>query len=266
MVAGGLVVLALWLAAEPSKGIPDPTVASGGGTDDDISSLEGNRGAGASPFELVPRLELRQSFVQVGGGVSLHDTTTQIDIEFIDRVLLRYEGTLRVVAGPSGQTSGFGDVRLQAIGILASGPRYVLGALVGAVLDTASQPALGAGKRQVFFGGGGAFKPFKWLLPYLVVQEQISIGGEERRPDVNQLSVEAGSIVFGRGQSWYKVDLTPIVDFEAPASRLFGILEVGRLLFSKTGLFVRAGAQLAGRHELDYSLEVGARYLFRLGD
>jgi hypothetical protein len=252
------------VGAQPANG--SSTAASDESSDEQFSSLEANRGVGASPIDLVPRLELRQSFVQVGGGVSLHDTTTRIDIQFFDRVLLRYDGTLRVIAGPTGQTSGFGDAQIQALGILASTRRYIAGLLVGAVLNTASQRALGAGKRQVFFGAGGAFKPFRWWLAYLVVQEQISVGGDDRRPDVNLLSVDAGTIVFGRGQTWYKLDLEPAVDFEDEAARLFGTLEVGRLLFGKTGLFVRTGTQLTGPRQVDYSLEVGARYLFRLGD
>jgi hypothetical protein len=259
-------VLALLLALEPARGEVSSPTPPAEDDESDISSLEPNRGAGASPVELIPRLEIRQSFVAVGHGVSLHDTTTEIDIQFLDRVLLRYEGTLRVLAMPSSQTSGFGDARIQAITILASSRRYVAGLLTGAVLDTASRPELGAGKQQVFFGAGGAAKPFRWWLPYLVVEEQISVGGDAKRPDVNQLTVDAGSIVFGKGQTWYKLDAEPIVDFNAGAARLFGELEVGRLLFRKVGLFMRTGTQLAGARQVDYSFEVGARYLFRLGD
>jgi hypothetical protein len=181
-------------------------------------------------------------------------------------VLLRYEGVLRVVDGPSGQTSGFGDARVQAITVFASSPRFIAAAIVGAVLDTASQPPLGAGKTQLFFGGGAAGKPLRWWLPYLVVEEQISVAGDPHRADVNLLMIDAGSIVFGKGQTWYKLDLQPVVDFDAGAGRLFGEAEVGRLLFLKTGLFMRAGTQLVGPRQLDYSIEVGVRYLFRLID
>jgi hypothetical protein len=257
---------ALLLALEPARGEVSPGTPAAHDDEYDISSLEPNRGAGASPVELIPRLELRQSFVAIRSGVSLHDTTTEIDIQFLDRVLLRYEGSLRVLAAPTGQKSGFGDVRIQAIAILASSRRYVAGLLTGAVLDTASQPELGAGKQQIFFGAGGAAKPVRWWLPYLVVEEQVSVAGDAKRPNVNQLTVDAGSIVFGKGQTWYKLDAEPIVDFSAGAARLFGELEVGRLLFRKVGLFMRSGTQLAGTRQLDYSLEVGVRYLFRLGD
>jgi hypothetical protein len=82
---------------------------------------------------------------------------------------------------------------------------------------------------------------------------------------VNQLVVDAGSILFGRGYTWYKLDLNPIVDFERNTGSLFGMIEVGRLLVGRIGLFSRTGTQFLGPHQLDYSLEVGVRYLFRLG-
>jgi hypothetical protein len=241
-------------------------VAASAQDEDDISSLEPNRGAAASPVDLVPRLELRQSFAALGGGVSVHDTTAQMDIQFLNRVLLRYEGVLRVVDTPSGQTSGFGDARIQAITLLASSPRFLAVAITGVVVDTASQPALGAGKTQLFFGGAAAGKPLRWWLPYLIVEEQVSVAGNSNRPDVNLLTIDAGSIVFGNGQTWYKLDLQPVVDFNAGGGRLFGEAEVGRLLLLKTGLFMRAGTQLAGQRQLDYSIEVGVRYLFRLSE
>ena len=222
-------------------------------------------GAGVAPVELIPRLELRQSFATPGGGVSLHDTTAELDIQFVGRVLLRYEGTVRVLDAPAGQKSGFGDARLTLITVLASNPTFVGGLITGAVLDTASQPELGAGKQQVFLGGGAAAKPVRWWLPYFVFYEQFSVGGDAARRAVNQLVMDAGSIFFGRGYTWYKLDLIPAVDFEANAADLFGTIEVGRLLIGRVGLFARAGAQFLGPRQLDYSLEVGVRYLFRLG-
>jgi hypothetical protein len=236
------------------------------GEDDDISSLEPNRGAASSPVDLVPRLELRQSFVSFGGGVTLHDTTLQMDIQFLNRVLLRYEGVVRVLAGPAGQTSGFGDARVQALTLFAVSPRFVAATITGAVLDSASQPALGTGKTQILLGAGAAGKPLRWWLPFLVVVEQLSVAGDPRRPDINVLTIDAGSILFGKGQTWYRLDLQPVVDIDAGTGRLLGEAEVGRLLFGKTGLFMRAGTQLAGSRILDYSIEVGARYLFRLGE
>jgi len=256
----------VWAAANPAPQQTASSPAAADAEDQDVADLTPNRGAAASPIELVPRLEIRQSYARVGSQLSLHDTTAEIDIQFLDRVLLRYEGTLRVAAAPSGQTSGFGDLRLQAIGIVASAPRYIAGVILGAVLDTASQPALGAGKQQVFFGAGGTFKPLRWWLPYLLVQDQLSVGGDDKRPDVHQLAVDAGNLVFGKGQTWYKLDLVTVADFTVEAGRFFGTVEVGRLLLRKTGLFIRSSTQLAGPRQLEWALEVGVRYLFRLNE
>ena len=256
-----LLLAAVLVAADPPAG---PGEAS---APDEPRSIEeeAKSGAGVSPVELIPRLELRQSFVRLSSGASSHLTATEIDIQFIDRLLLRYEGTLQTVSGPTGQVSGFGDTEIDAIGLLGSTPRFVAVLIAGAILDTASQPQLGAGKKQLVLGAGAAIKPLPFWLAYLLVQEQASVAGASTRPDVNQLVARFGNIVFGPGFAWLKVDLDTVVDFAADQGRFFGKLEAGRLLVGRVGLFMRAGTQLLGTRQVDHSLEAGVRYLFRLG-
>ena len=269
MCACALILLTALLALDPAKtmsGTPtEQPLSDAPGAENEPPAEAPKGGAGVSPVELIPRLELRQSFATPGGGISLHDTTAELDIQFVGRVLLRYEGTVRVLSAPGGQKSGFGDARITAITVLASDPTYVVGLITGAVLDTASQPELGAGKQQVILGGGAAIKPRRWFLPYLVVFEQFSVGGKPERAPVNQLVIDPGAILFGRGYTWYKLDLTTVVDFEDDKASLFGMLEVGRLLVGRIGLFMRTGTQFLDPQQLDYSLGVGIRYLFRLG-
>jgi hypothetical protein len=225
---------------------------------------EAQSGAGVAPVELIPRLELRQSFAQLPMGVSLHVTTTEIDIQFLNRLLLRYEGKLAVASTPMGQVSGFGDAQISAIGMLGASPRFVAVVIAGVILDSASQPPLGAGKKQLVFGGGAGWKPVRWWLPYVLAQEQVSVAGDSARPDINQLAVRLGNIVFGPGYAWLKLDLDTVVDFEQSAGRFYGQLEAGRLLVGRVGLFMRSGTQLLGTRQVDYTVEVGIRYLFRL--
>jgi hypothetical protein len=180
-------------------------------------------------------------------------------------VLLRYQAPLRVLATPNGQISGIGDLQIGGLGIVASDETRLLVVILGAVLDTASQPPLGAGKQQIFFGSGAALKPRRWLLVYGVLQEQLSVGGNSARPDVNELTMDLGGILFGKQFNWLKADLVPTADFPNGATaRLFGVLEVGSLLVGRVGLFVRAGTQFLGSSQLDYSLAGGVRYLFKL--
>jgi hypothetical protein len=263
MAGSGFLLLAVWLAA---AGTAAPQEAQEEAEAEPASAAENVKaGAGVSPVELIPRLELRQSFAQLPGGASVHLTTTEIDIQFLDRLLLRYEGTLEVVRAPAGQVSGIGDSQISAIGLLAASPRFVAVVIGGAVLDTASQPELGAGKKQLVLGAGAAFKPLRWWLPYVLIQEQKSIAGDSARPDVNTLVARVGNIAFGPGFAWLKLDLDTLVDFQAEAGSFLGRLEAGRLLVGRVGLFMRVGTQLLGTRRLDYSTEVGVRYLFRLG-
>jgi len=258
-----VLFLAALLTAEEAGG-PGPT------PDDEeqgpaSAADEVKAGAGVAPVELIPRLELRQSYAQLPTGASLHVTTTELDIQFLDRLLLRYEGRLAVASSPAGQVSGFGDAEITAIGLLGASQRFVAVVIGGVILDSASQPPLGAGKKQLVFGGGAAFKPVRWWLPYLLVQEQVSVAGDATRPDINQLAVRLGNIVFGPGYAWLKLDLDTLVDFENSKGAFFGRLEAGRLLVGRVGLFMRFGTQLLGTRQVDYTVEVGLRYLFRLG-
>jgi hypothetical protein len=250
-------LLAVLLAVDPGTPATQGTAPA--------ASNETATEAGVAPVELIPRLELRQSFAKLESGASVHITTTEIDIGFVRRVLLRYEGQVRVVSSPTaGQVSGFGDAQVTAIGLIASAPRYVAVVIVGGVFDTASQAPLGDGKQQLVLGGAAAVSPVRWWLPYLIVQEQVSVAGDSARPDVNQLVGRLGNIVFGPGYTWYKLDLDGLLDFQRDAGQLLGRLEAGSLLVGRTGLFIRAGTQLAGMRQVDYSIEVGIRYLFRL--
>jgi hypothetical protein len=224
-------------------------------------------GAGVSPVELVPRIELRQSFQKLDNGANVQDTTAEIDIQFVKRILLRYQVPHRSVTTADGRVSGIGDTQLGAIVILLSDAQRLFGLVGGAVLDTATAPQLGQGKQQVYFGVGAAYKPKPWLLSYAIFQEQLSVGGNDMREDINQAAADVGAILFGRQFNWLKLDLVPTIDFPgATKGRLFGTFEVGSLLIGRVGLFVRAGTQLVGPAQLDYSLAMGARYLFRLGE
>ena len=263
--AASLLLFAALAATEPPAAPAPPTAPEEDARTQTAGEEAARSGAGVAPVELIPRLELRQSIAELPGGVSARVTTLEIDIQFIERLLLRYEGPLAVVSGPNGQISGFGDVEVQAIGMLAASRTFVAVLIAGAILDTASQPPLGAGKKQLELGAGAALKPLPWWLPYLLVQEQAAIAGDSSRPDVNQLVVRVGNVAFGPGFAWLKLDFDTLVDFAGDRGRLYGKLEAGRLLVGRVGLFMRGGTQLLGTRALDYSLEVGVRYLFRLG-
>jgi hypothetical protein len=255
-----IVVLGAILAADQSGVKPESLARETAEAED--AEVQG--AAGASPIELIPRIEVRSAFAQLANGASASTTTAQMDLTFARRVLLRYELPHVRVENAGMQSSGLGDLHLQGIGVLTAGPSQVTALVVGLVLDTATAPPLGTGKQQVSFGAGGALKVRRFWLPYVIAQEQLSFAGDESRPDVNQLHVRAGSILFGRRWDWYKADLDTIVDFRADLARLFGTLEVGSLLVGRVGLFLRAGTQLAGQRELDYTVQAGIRYLFRL--
>ena len=263
----GAALLAVDAPQAPPTEAPEqaPSESPAGGADEAKPAEEQGWGAGVSPVELIPRLELRQGFTKLEGGVSVHDTTLEIDIQFLRRILLRYQAPARLMETPAGQVSGIGDLQLTLIGIVASNARVVAALIAGTILDTATQPSLGAGKQQLVFGAGAAIKPFRWWLAYLVAQDQFSVGGNSARPDINQLQSDLGSILFGKQYNWLKLDLNTTVDFSgSTVGRLYGLAEVGSLVTGRVGLFGRGGTQLVGPRLVDYQVVAGVRYLFRL--
>jgi hypothetical protein len=252
--------------AKPAADDAKPAAQAATPAADEASAApEGEKpGAGVSPVELLPRLELRQWYGNLAGDSSSHVTSIRVDIQFFHRLLLKYEGTLQTVSTPLGRASGFGDTEITATGLLVAKPNFLAAVLAGVIVDTASQPLLGTGKNQIEFGAAVGGKPVASWLPYVLVQEVFSFRGDDARPDINLLLVRAGNIVFGPEYSWLKLDLDTLIDFEADRGRLYGTLEAGRLLIGQIGLFVRGGTHLAGKREVDFSIEVGVRYLFRL--
>jgi len=259
---------ALLAATEPAQPTAEaePPAAEQPATEE-VPADTAHGGAGVAPVELIPRIELRHSFAQLPGGVSASATTARLDVDFLRRVLLRYELPFMRVANAAGdQISGLGDITLQAIGVVTSTPRQVVVLIAGAQFDTASQPQLGQGKHVLLLGAAAGFRVRRWWLPYGIAQEQISVAGDDARPDVNQLLLRAGNVVFGPGFAWMKLDVDGTIDFRDDATtRVFASIEAGRLLIGRVGLFVRGGTQVVGPRQLDYTIEAGVRYLFRLG-
>jgi hypothetical protein len=263
LLATALYVLALAGEPPPRPTAPPPSTAGQG--DDAEIAQEPEGGIGVSPVELIPRLELRQTYSSLAGSVAIHDTTLEVDIEFLKRLLLRYQVPVRLMETPTGQVTGIGDIQVGLIALLASNARLVVAAVAGAELNTATKAQLGAGKQQLILGLGAAVKPFPWWLAYLLAQQQFSIAGESARQEVNQTMIDLGSILFGRQFNWLKFDLISTVDFPGgPTGRLYGQAEAGSLVVGRVGLYMRVSTQLAGPRLLDYALTGGIRYLFRL--
>jgi hypothetical protein len=269
LLGAALLVVDPTQASAPT---PTPAPAQAASTDvpdDDAAeaetAAEPKGGEGVSPVEIIPKVELRQVFTKLDSGVSLHQSTAEVDIQFLQRVLLRYQVPALVVETPKGQVSGIGDIQFGLIGIVASNARAVAALIAGTVLDTATQPSLGQGKTQLVLGAGVAIKPYRWWLAYVLAQDQFSVAGQSGRPDVDQLATDFGSVLFGKQYNWLKLDVNTTVDFPGGAvGRVYGVAEVGSLVIGRVGLFSRASTQLVGPRLVDYSVTAGVRYLFRL--
>jgi hypothetical protein len=262
----GVLLSALLATATP----PPPSAGTSGqeqspeSQSPDAEEGSPDQEGGVNPARLIPRLELRQRFTRLEGGGRLHTSTWRLDLVLFRRALLRYELPLISHRTVGGTSSGIGDMRISAIGLVSSGPRHAAVLIAGLVLDSASVPSLGTGKSQVTLGGAAAYRPLRFWLTYGIVGEQLSFAGDPARRPINQLLLEWGNIVFdGRG-GWYLLDLDVTHDFEAGPTRFIPQLELGHLLIGRVALYLRAGTQLLGPRQLDYFVDAGLRYLFRL--
>ena len=109
-----------------------------------------------------------------------------------------------------------------------------------------------------------AYKPLPRLLLFAIVQDQLWFAGDGSRPDAQALSTDGGAILFGRRGDWLQLSLDGTIGIAHAPSRLLGALETGRLLVGRVGLFLAGGTQLAGQRAVDYFVDAGLRYLFRL--
>ena len=226
---------------------------------------EAKDGAGVAPVELIPRLELRQSFAQLPTGASLHVTTTEIDIQFLSRLLLRYEGKLAVASTPTGQVSGFGDAQLSAIGMLGASPRFVAVVIGGVILDSASQPPLGEGKTQLVLRGRRRDEAVSLVV---ALRPRAGTGVSRRR----QRAPRHQSAGRARRQHRVRSRIRVVEAGPRHARRLRGAAPGASTGSSKRAgcssagwaCSCAAGTQLLGTRQVDYTLEVGIRYLFRL--
>jgi hypothetical protein len=265
-MAGPLAYLlaAVLLSGSEAPGQTPPAENAEGEEEPAGGAEEGKELTGASPTQLIPKLELRHQFLAVEGGGHVHSTTLRMDILFLRRALVRFELPRATLQKGEVQRSGFGDISLQLLSVVTSGRRQATIVLAGVKLDTATLPELGTGRHVLDLGAAAVLKPRPWWLLYGIVEHQRSLGSSDARPGVNLLLMNVGTIVLGRQRDWCLLDLAPEVDFQTDQARLLGAIELGRLLFGRVGLFVRAGTQLLGQRQVDYLVGAGVRYLFTL--
>ena len=204
----------------------------------------------------------------LNASTSLHVTTAEIDIAFLNRVLLRYQGPLVTVSGADRP-----DHRIRR----RRAPRDRAARLEPALRRRRHrgrgvrhrQPARARRRKAAarLRAPPPRSSPVRWWLPYLIVQEQVSVAGDGGAPrrqhagrPARQHRLRPGVLlVQARSRRRHRLR-------RRRAGRLFGQLEVGSLLVGRAGLFMRAGTQLLGTRQIDYSMEVGVRYLFRLSE
>lgn len=131
------------------------------------------------------------------------------------------------VTVPGGLT-GFGDIRLLDLVVLAERADFVLGFGPTFVFPSASEPQTGQGKWQLGPGVGIAYAPRDFLVGVLA-QNPISFAGDSKRAAANALFLQPFA-TYQLGQGWFvRTEPQMILDWETQKQLLPVNLGVGRV-------------------------------------
>jgi hypothetical protein len=158
------------------------------------------RGSSA-PIAPVRSFELRPSYTNLdaGGNVTALEARVVVPMPYVLvpglripqlETLLRVDLHLACVNTPQGTASGLGDTPAFDVVIWRS-PRWAVGAGLGAVFPTATNPALGTGKLQLGPSVGVAFDAVpRWLSVIVLVENLFSVAGDPSRPDIDTMVLQ----------------------------------------------------------------------------
>ena len=131
------------------------------------------------------------------------------------------------VTVPGGLT-GFGDIRLLDLVVVAEYEDFVLGVGPTFVFPSASEPLTGQGKWQLGPAAGVAYTPKDFLVGVLA-QNPISFAGDRDRPAANALSLQP-FVTYQLGDGWFvRTEPQMVFDWETHKQLLPVNLGIGRV-------------------------------------
>lgn len=226
---------------------------------------------GTDPTAIVGRIQLSSGYFDLSQDAQAVDNTVRVDLPYRKNFLFRVDAPFLKWSDPNrpGATSaqGFSDLAVTLGWRAYNTPEYAV--LVGVVttMPTAAETGLGLGKYTV--GPTIATARFipQWdsFLVGLFTQ-QISVGGDPSRNDINRSKVQVQVNSFWAERWWTVGQAVWQIDWERSAkSSMTFELELGRSVVGRLGMFVRPGIGIWG-HDLvgayEWNIEAGVRYMF----
>lgn len=249
-------------------------------------------GAGPAPFELSPEeaqrgaetrgaaaprardepaladlgtfIELRDDFVSRGRRGFFNATVIRGDYAFNRGVSLRADVPLAVAQGAQGERRfGLGDVLVRPLVRVVGLRRFAMLLGTDLVLDSATQPELGAGKNvvgpllQMYVGSPGGSRLG------LFMQHVVSFGGDPERDDVHASVVRPFAVIDLPRGFWVQPDQRFQINYRGgPRLVSTSVLEVGAGLSERVLVYVDPGIQVDTRGQVDWLVTGGIRWEF----
>ena len=239
--------------------------------------------SGTNPINFTNDLRIYNEFIWLntpGDGVQ-NMTTVEFRTPFADgkwqfRVrarALNFEADLNGDGLDDVDEFGTGDTdfRFLTVPYLNMKKKMAIAVGIEAVLDTASEAALGAGATsfgpQVF---GVFFKPFGgfWDLIEPAYQHKFSVEEDRGRAQVHQGLIDLFFLKMAKDkQSWMLVDLQAVIDYENDKEFMLIDMEAGKMLDKYLGtkghsVYVRPSVGIGSDRPTDGSIEIGYKIIW----
>ncbi len=226
---------------------------------------------GTDPTAIVGRIQLSSGYFDLPGGAQAVDNIVRVDLPYRRNFLLRMDAPFLKWSDPDrpGATSvqGFSDLAITLGWRAYNTPEYAVLVGVLTTMPTAAETGLGLGKYTV----GPTIATARFLPQwesFLVglYTQQLSVGGDPARNDINRSKLQAQINSFWAERWWSVVQTAWQVDWERKAKASMTVeVEVGRSIVGRLGAFVRPGVGVFGRDlagAYEWNVEVGIRYMF----
>ncbi len=223
---------------------------------------------GVEPTDNITSLEITPTFTAIddSAGISTTGVTAKMYRVInpnwnwgLEMPLTRFESPEKSVSGLGDLTVAVNWMRPESI---QGGFGY--GAHMEAILPTATDKRLGAGKVQI---GPSAFALYSWdngIFTAIGYKQLWSLFGDHARDDINMGRFRYNLSYLSENKWWVQANLYYYHNFDQSGKmEVVPELEIGTLINEGTAIYANAGTHAAGNmHSKDWSVSIGFRVLY----
>jgi hypothetical protein len=210
-------------------------------------------------FEILPKVTM----IDDSSDTSIWTTTLKYDRAFQGIYGLNVEMPLAAFDSPGVEEAGLGDLNLRGRVQRQIG-RWTFIAGAEAVLPTATDDTLGSGKFQLNPTVVAVYSFSAQTFIVAAAKHLFSLAGESDRADIAQGQYRIILAHTTASGWWFLADPQLWIDYGNEQRLHFAPeLEIGKMVGTQTGVWLRGGGHLGGDWEKDdWSISAGIRFIF----